>query len=171
VNATLDLVAEHAQLIHRDGYQLVLYEGGPSGEGNRTAQDLSIAANRHPQMGTLIRQYYAGLKALGATMMMHFTSVGTQPFGLREATDQDPATVPKEEGLFAFMDEHATCDVDANLDVACASSDACSGSGHCLAPALRWGQRDSTECSCYFAYSGTQCRVFTPVVSGNCGYR
>ena len=171
VNATLDNVAEHAQLIHRYGYQLVLYEGGPSGEGNRTAQDLSIAANRHPRMGTLIRQYYAGLKALGATMMMHFTSVGTQPFGLREATDQDPATVPKEEGLFAFMDEHATCDVDANLDVACASSDACSGSGHCLAPALRWGQRDSTECSCYFAYSGTQCRVFTPVVSGNCGYR
>ena len=85
-------------------------------------------------------------------------------FGSIEAADQDPSTAPKQQGLFDFIDDHATCAIDEMRDAACAAPEACSGKGHCLAPNLRWGERDTSECSCYFANSGGDCSVFTPVV-------
>ena len=176
VNATLAEVASHHELVTASGYPVVLYEAGPDGKGNATAQDLSIAAHRDPAMKELIMRYYEGMKKIGVELLMHFSSVSVPSiygnFGTIEATDQDPATAPKQQGLYEFIDEGAACDVDAMRDDVCADPSACSGRGHCLAPRLRtWGERDSEECSCFFANSGVDCSIFTPVQYKQCGYK
>ena len=176
VNASLDLVREHYDLASQAGYKLFLYEAGPDGKGNATVQDLSIAAHRDPQMRDLVRRYYRGMKDIGVELLMHFSSVGTPSiygnFGTIESTDQDPSTAPKQQGLYDFIEDHATCDVDAMRDETCAAPSVCAGRGHCLAPELRtWGVRPSQECSCFFASSGVDCATFTPVEYRSCGYR
>ena len=177
LNRTLDSVRTHAAMIASSRYSLVTYEAGPDGKGNGTAQDFAIAAHRAPWMKRLTRQYYEGLRAIGVTMNMHFTSAAKPSkygnFGAIEAADQDPLTAPKQQALFEFLDAHATCDEAATTsDSTCAAAGVCSGRGHCLAPRLRgWGVRDSDECSCYFANSGVNCSVFTPVVYRSCGYK
>lgn len=174
VNETLDDVRLHFELAASAGYQLVTYEAGPDGKGNGTAQDLAIAAHRQPWMGALTRRYYRALREIGLSLLTHFSSQGKPSkygnFGVIEATDQDPLTAPKQRGLFDFIDDFATCDVDARYnDATCAQRGVCNSRGHCLAPSLRWGARESDECSCYFANSGVNCSIFTPVEFRSCG--
>jgi hypothetical protein len=106
---------------------------------------------------------------------MHFTSNSVPSiygnFGLVESADQDPDTAPKQQGLFEFIEQHATCDASSMVEATCAAPGSCGGKGHCLAPSLRWGERDSEECSCFFAYSGVNCSTFSPVVYEECGYK
>ena len=153
VNETLDDVRLHFELAALAGYQLVTYEAGPDGKGNGTAQDLAIAAHRQPWMGALTRRYYRALREIGLSLLTYFSSQGSRAsmalFGVIEATDQDPLTAPKQRGLFDFIDDFATCDVDARYNDATCAQRGLQQPWPLLGAVVAMA-RESDECSCYF---------------------
>ncbi len=87
------------------GLKLVAYEGGQhmvgvgGGENNETVTKLFHAANRHPRMGEIYRQYYAGWTAAGGDLFCYFSSVGSWSkwgsWGVLQFYDDDPLQSPK----------------------------------------------------------------------------
>jgi hypothetical protein len=87
------------------GLKLVAYEGGQhmvgvgGGENNETVTKLFHAANRHPRMGEIYRQYYAAWTAAGGDLFCYFSSVGSWSkwgsWGILEFYDDDPLQSPK----------------------------------------------------------------------------
>lgn len=85
--------------------QLVAYEGGQhmvgvgGGENNETVTKLFHAANRHPRMGEIYRQYYAAWTAAGGDLFCYFSSVGSWSkwgsWGILQFYDDDPSQSPK----------------------------------------------------------------------------
>ena len=113
-------------------------------------------------MAALVQRYYEGLTALGMELVVHFSSAG-QPskygaWGLVEASDQDPAEAPKQQGLFAFLDANAQCAFPPATN--CEDGATCSGHGFCL----------EHGCSCFYGYSGEQCETAQYTVHKECGY-
>lgn len=89
----------------RFGLRLVAYEGGQhmvgvqGGENNETMTALFHAANRHPRMGEIYRQYFAAWTAAGGEVFCYFSSVGRWSkwgsWGILEYYDDDPVQSPK----------------------------------------------------------------------------
>ncbi|HPM81706.1 MAG TPA: hypothetical protein PLF81_13450 [Candidatus Anammoximicrobium sp.] len=87
------------------GLKLVAYEGGQhmvgvgGGENNETVTRLFHAANRHPRMGEIYRQYYAAWTAAGGDLFCYFSSVGSWSkwgsWGILQFYDDDPSQSPK----------------------------------------------------------------------------
>lgn len=87
------------------GLKLVAYEGGQhmvgvgGGENNETVTKLFHAANRHPRMGEIYRQYYAAWTAAGGDLFCYFSSVGSWSkwgsWGILQFYDDDPLQSPK----------------------------------------------------------------------------
>ncbi len=87
------------------GLKLVAYEGGQhmvgvgGGENNETVTKLFHAANRHPRMGEIYKQYYAGWTAAGGDLFCYFSSVGSWSkwgsWGILQFYDDDPSQSPK----------------------------------------------------------------------------
>ena len=87
------------------GLKLVAYEGGQhmvgvgGGENNETVMKLFHAANRHPRMGEIYRQYYAAWTEAGGDLFCYFSSVGSWSkwgsWGILQFYDDDPLQSPK----------------------------------------------------------------------------
>ena len=96
------------------GLRLVAYEAGQhlvghgGAENNKAMEDLFHAANRHPRMKTLYRDYLAGWKQNGGTLAAIFSSLGNWSkwgsWGLMEYHGQPPAEAPKYEAVIEFLD-------------------------------------------------------------------
>jgi hypothetical protein len=94
------------------GLKLVAYEGGQhivgvgGGENNPTVMNLFHAANRHPRMGEIYRQYYDAWTAAGGDLFCYFSSVGSWSkwgsWGILEYYDDDPAKSPKFLGTMRW---------------------------------------------------------------------
>ena len=165
INVSLRLVQGHAALTRPRGFALYTYEAGP-GSPVGTLSDLGIAAHRDPRMRGLVRRYYEGLAAVGVGLLMHFTSTSTPSkygaFGLRETTDQDPATAPKEQGLYDLLDAQAACTFP---NVSRVDGGLCSGHGY-----YAGGVGGGTGCMCYYGYGGDRCELPQYTDHLNCGY-
>jgi hypothetical protein len=163
VNASLNLVRAHAALTSARNFSLYAYEAGP-GSPVGTFGGAGFAAHRDPGMRRLVARYYSGLADAGLRVLLQFTSVGTMTkygaFGLLEATDQDPSTAPKQQGLFDHMDARAVCP----LPNATTARDQALCGGHGYAT-------DAGGCSCFYGYSGPRCEdaQYTEHMS-DCGY-
>jgi hypothetical protein len=87
------------------GLRLIAYEGGQhmvgvaGGENNEALGQLFRAANAHPRMGELYRDYYAAWTAAGGDLFCHFSSVGKWgkwgSWGLLQYADEPVAQSPK----------------------------------------------------------------------------
>lgn len=87
------------------GLRLVAYEAGQhmvgvgGGENNETVTRLFHAANAHPRMGDIYRQYYEAWSDAGGDLLCHFSSISQWSkwgsWGLMQYADQDPADSPK----------------------------------------------------------------------------
>lgn len=85
--------------------RLIAYEGGQhmvgvqGGENNEKMNSLFHAANRHPRMGDIYRQYFDAWTAAGGQLFCYFSSVGRWSkwgsWGILEHYDDDPARAPK----------------------------------------------------------------------------
>jgi hypothetical protein len=165
INVSLKLVQEHAALTQPRGFSLFTYEAGP-GSPVGSLSELGISAHRDPRMRGLIRRYYEGLAALNVTLRMQFGSTGLPSkygaFGLRESTDQDPMTAPKEMGLFDLLDSRAIC---AFPNVTTVDGGSCSGHGY-----YAGGEGGGTGCFCYYGYGGDRCESPQYTEHSSCGY-
>jgi hypothetical protein len=73
--------------------------GVGGGENNETVMKLLHAANRHPRMGEIYRQYYAAWAQAGGDLFCYFSSVGSWSkwgsWGILQFYDDDPLQSPK----------------------------------------------------------------------------
>jgi len=87
------------------GVKLIAYEGGQhmvgvgGGQDNQTITQLFHAANAHPRMAKIYRQYYEAWTAQGGDLFCYFTSIGSWSkwgsWGIMQFYDDDPAQSPK----------------------------------------------------------------------------
>jgi len=87
------------------GLGLVSYEGGQhlvgvaGGENNETLNKLLQAANQHPRMEGIYRQYFDAWKTQGGGLFCYFSSIGRWSkwgsWGVMQFYDDDPAASPK----------------------------------------------------------------------------
>jgi hypothetical protein len=89
--------------------ELVAYEGGQhlagygGAENDEALTALFIAANQHPRMGDVYKQYLEQWQAAGGGVFMAFTDIAPpSPFGtwgLLESVTQNPADAPKYQAV------------------------------------------------------------------------
>ncbi len=87
------------------GLKMLAYEGGQhmvgiaGGENNDAMTRLFHAANAHPRMGEIYRQYFEAWSDAGGDLFCYFSSVGRWSkwgsWGIMEHYDDDPAGSPK----------------------------------------------------------------------------
>jgi hypothetical protein len=109
-----ETIARQAQLAEGRGLRLVAYEAGQhlvghgGAENNENLTALFHAANRHPRMGQLYRDYLAGWKQNGGTVAMMFSSMATNSkwgsWGLMEYHGQPAAEAPKYQAVIEYLD-------------------------------------------------------------------
>lgn len=95
------------------GLRYITYEGGQHLVGTGVWQNdvamtnLLCAANRHPRMADLYKQYLDGWRVAGGDLLVHFSDIGTQSrygsWGTLEHRDQDPADAPKFLALQQYL--------------------------------------------------------------------
>jgi hypothetical protein len=93
------------QVAEKYGLALIAYEGGQhmvgvgGGENNETVTRRFHAANAHPRMGDIYRQYFDAWTAAGGDLFCYFASVSTWSkwgsWGIMQHYDDDPAASPK----------------------------------------------------------------------------
>ena len=98
-------MAEHRKVADEFGLRLVCYEAGQhfvgvaGGENHDGLTRLLHAANAHPRMAGIYRNYYAAWEAQGGDLLCHFSSVGQWSkwgsWGLLQFADEDPKASPK----------------------------------------------------------------------------
>ena len=168
LDISLQQVAEHKALTAPRGFALLTYEGGiGSPVGSLTT--LGIAAHRDPRVRGLIRRYFEGLSLANSSvgLRMQYTSTAASSvygaFGLLEATDQDPTTAPKLQGIFDAMNADAICPLPNATSSADATS--CGGRGY-----YAGGDGGGTGCLCFYGYSGQLCETAEYTEHYDCGY-
>ena len=102
---SLAWIREQKKVAEKRRLKLVAYEGGQhmvgvlGGENNEAMTMLFRAANRHPRMGEIYRQYYDGWTAAGGDLFCYFASTGAWSkwgsWGILEWSDEDPLKSPK----------------------------------------------------------------------------
>lgn len=98
IRATKEVADKH-------GLTLLAYEGGQhmvgvgGGENNQDMTRLFQAANAHPRLGRIYREYYDAWTAAGGDLFCYFSSVGRWSkwgsWGIMQYYDDDPAKSPK----------------------------------------------------------------------------
>jgi hypothetical protein len=132
-----------------------------------STNDVVIAAQRDPRMRGIVRRYYDGLVAAGVSLLLHYASAGLPSkygfFGLRESTDQDPATAPKLQGLLDAAVARSVCNLP---NASGTDAGACGGRGYYVG-----GDGGGAGCLCYYGYGGERCDTaqYTERTSA-CGY-
>ena len=111
---SLKAVAKYAAEAKKRGVALVAYEAGQHLAGYAGAENddgltaLFAAANRHPGMEALYRDYFAGWRAAGGGLCAVFSSVGRPgkwgSWGALEYAGQPPADAPKFRAVRALLD-------------------------------------------------------------------
>jgi len=106
-------MAKQAAVAKKFGVKLFAYEAGQhlvghgGAENNQKLTDLFFAANRHPIMKDLYREYLGNWKAVGGDLIMIFSSTGRPSkwgsWGILEYQDQDSATAPKFQAVQEFI--------------------------------------------------------------------
>eukprot|EP01041_Mallomonas_annulata_P002765 gene2765-5448_t len=161
-------VLGHLSWAKRYNLSLITYESGQGMQGSGKDTDFAILANRDIRMRQLYVMYYTMLRSAGVELMMQFSSTGLyntgSSWGLIEATDADPTSSPKLQGLLDYIDLHKTCAsssyTDPNTNI-CPLS--CSNSGYC---------RSDGQCECYYGFSGLYCEISTYTEHVDlCGYK
>lgn len=119
---TVEMIRKQKALANKHGLRLVAYEAGQhmvgvgGGENNEAMTRLFHAANMHPRMGDLYRDYFAGWMAEGGDLLCHFASVGKWSkwgsWGLLQYADEPAAQSPK---FMATLRWAAQCGQSVNL--------------------------------------------------------
>jgi len=98
-------IRKQKEVADKFGLKLVAYEGGQhmvgvgGGENNEAVTTLFHAANAHPRMAEIYRQYFDAWTAAGGDLFCYFSSVGQWSkwgsWGILQYYDDDPAQAPK----------------------------------------------------------------------------
>ncbi len=101
----IDWIGRQKQVADKYGLKLIAYEGGQhlvgvgGGENNQKMTALFHAANAHPRMGRIYRQYYQAWTAAGGDLFCYFSSAGRWSkwgsWGILQYYDDDPLESPK----------------------------------------------------------------------------
>ncbi len=96
---------ENQKVATKFGLKLLCYEAGQhfvgvaGGENHAELTRLLHAANGHPRLAEIYRQYYAAWEAAGGDLLCHFSSVGRWSkwgsWGLLQHADDPPTSSPK----------------------------------------------------------------------------
>jgi hypothetical protein len=115
LESSLKSVRQYAAEAKKRGVALVAYEAGQHLAGHGGAENdealtkLFIAANRHPGMEGLYRDYFRGWRDAGGGLCCVFSSVSRPSkwgsWGALEHTGQSPAEAPKFRAVRAVLDE------------------------------------------------------------------
>jgi hypothetical protein len=110
-------IAAQSRAAQKRGLRLVAYEAGQhlvgygGAENNKPLEDLFQAANRHPRMKELYRDYLAGWKTNGGTLAVIFSSTGTYSkwgsWGLLEYHGQPVNEAPKYQAVIEFRENNS----------------------------------------------------------------
>ena len=119
---SIEMIRKQKAIADKYGLRLVSYEAGQhmvgvlGGENNDAMTRLFHAANMHPRMGTLYRDYYAAWTTGGGDLLCNFASVGKWSkwgsWGLLQYADEPVAQSPK---FMATMTWAAQCGQPVNL--------------------------------------------------------
>ena len=112
-------IVQHATLAKKYNLTLKAYESGPGDSTSYFPADridamtaLFAAANRHPRMRDVYREYYGLWVASGGDTMNQYNDVGTWSkwglWGALEHVTQDPLAAPKYRGLLDFIAANPT---------------------------------------------------------------
>lgn len=118
---SVEMIRKQKSIADRYGLRLVAYEAGQhmvgvaGGENNEAMCRLFYAANAHPRMGDLYRDYFAAWAAGGGDLLCNFASVGKWSkwgsWGLLQYADEPAAQSPK---FMAAMGWAAQCGQPVN---------------------------------------------------------
>lgn len=120
--ASVEMIRKQKAVADKYGLMLVAYEAGQhmvgvaGGENNEAMTRLFQAANSHPRMSDLYRDYFAAWEAGGGDLLCNFASVGKWSkwgsWGLLQYADESAAQSPK---FMATMKWAARCGQPVNL--------------------------------------------------------
>jgi hypothetical protein len=108
----------HAHKVLADNYDLTLtcYEAGQhlsgfmGAENNPQLIEVFFAANRHPIMGEIYREYYDAWKEMGGDLLAVFSSIGAWSkwgtWGLMQYMTDDPREQPKMKATLDWMEQN-----------------------------------------------------------------
>jgi len=121
---SVNMVQKQKAVADKYGLRLVAYEAGQhmvgvhGGENNEALTRLFHAANVHPRMGDIYRDYYAAWQASGGDLLCHFASVGKWnkwgSWGLLQYADEPEEKSPK---FMATMSWATSCGQPVNVPV------------------------------------------------------
>jgi hypothetical protein len=111
-----------AEVAKKHGLKLIAYEGGQhmvgvlGGENSAAVEKVLHAANAHPRMGDLYRQYFDAWQRAGGGLFCYFASTASWSkwgsWGILQYADDDPAKSPK---FMAAMGWARRCGQQVNI--------------------------------------------------------